>query len=662
MSYLACIELARRYSDHTRRKRDFEHTEDVGDSISSPDLYFPPSRQSLRLPSVLSSSTSGTSSPYTISPLTRTTTWESNCSAPCSPSEPNLTAQFPSLPPRLPRFPRQLADREVLTYTLEGLVQSCREQSLPIGYAPHDIPNENPHQGIAWAGYGRRCRSSPNLTNADLKLLEGTSAQYTVEEGADGDYPVEPSQMIGEGTYRTSKNAIPGEMLRSFKERLGPMGVVVANHAGGSLHIRGHDITHEHLQRTIYEQSSHFLNRPVSYKVTKDETGIITYHGFPSASSVCDPNAVARPFHLRTTWEAQDPTVRQWNLVHRHSSLFCSDNTQLLPFKVNPARRLHSLTTEHRCISKEVRRTLKPAPFEPGCPLSDRVVRFSDDVGPPKPTIVEHNHEDGRPAENSGLLDGSTKTKLSDIKTRVVSQSMTTGVAIPKTTSPCNSPIIANSRRNTVLYLEPERDSVLGTAPMSKFNMPSLSSTLHPLFMHHALEKPKKPKMPKKPKDSRELKGLEMVTDEVTGIDDKQGNDDYEDAADNNEILSCEAQHNEDEPEFKAALVNNQNMTRCNKPKQRVSRLKGIRTVSKPRVTRRQTQQRRATTQALIPVAMGLECPLQEPASCQLHGLQQKGPIPICFPELTRQRRAAAMIRQPEPGEEPSSGALESYD
>ncbi|MCJ1479581.1 hypothetical protein MMC13_008267 [Lambiella insularis] len=268
----------------------------------------------------------------------------------------------PSIPKAPPRSPRQLCDRQGFSYTEVGLItyDAAAERSE----TAIDRKKRALGEGISWAGYGNRSLHTLELLSSETR--KGLDRPFTciVEGQHKLDYPVHPSDMIGEGCYRISKHASNEQMVESFRTNLGPLAPLVVNLAGRDTKVRGHAFTHNELQRWIYEHET-CSRRQIGLKITTTDEGLEVHRGFP-ADKVMKKNHDSD--HLRGQWWEIVPSLSEHKIAHLRTAPVNIDpkvlariNEELVP------------TTQKR---SEILPPSKAAP--PKCPPLQQRVRFAE--------------------------------------------------------------------------------------------------------------------------------------------------------------------------------------------------------------------------------------------------------------------------------------------
>ncbi|MCJ1321734.1 hypothetical protein MMC15_007079 [Xylographa vitiligo] len=225
---------------------------------------------------------SGDVSPVSDFPaLTRTQTIESACTVPTTPVGPHAVVGYPTLVQVPSISPRQISDREPISIALEDVLPRSAEHES--GAVRKFGENINLHGGLAWAGYGRKTKFIRRRSAAECSLPSNQDQFEIVEEKFEGNYPVHPSQMIGEGAFRIGRCADVDEALQELKRRLGPHIETVLQMTirllGKDTKIRGHEFTYHDLYCMLYEHRKN-LNKPIFVVKTLDD-GIVVQEGFP---------------------------------------------------------------------------------------------------------------------------------------------------------------------------------------------------------------------------------------------------------------------------------------------------------------------------------------------------------------------------------------------
>ncbi|MCJ1284709.1 hypothetical protein MMC26_004045 [Xylographa opegraphella] len=213
--------------------------------------------------------------------LTRTQTLESPFIVPTTPIDPHPVAAFPTIVQAPSISPRQISD--------------CEPISMVVGdVPPRNAPGEssavikadestNVHAGLAWAGYGRKTRFVRRKSAAECALSSNHHEFEVVEEKFEGNYPVHPSQMVGEGAFRIGRCANIDEALQEMKRRLGPHVEPVLQMTiqllGKDAKVRGHEFTYHDLYCILYEHRKK-PRKPVFIVKTLDD-GVVVQEGFP---------------------------------------------------------------------------------------------------------------------------------------------------------------------------------------------------------------------------------------------------------------------------------------------------------------------------------------------------------------------------------------------
>ncbi|MCJ1388642.1 hypothetical protein MMC18_001490 [Xylographa bjoerkii] len=226
---------------------------------------------------------SGDVSPVSDFPaLTRSPTLESSCTVPPTPVGLHLVADYPSIPKPSPRFPRQISDREPISYTVKDILS--RSAELESGTITKIEEKIDLSGGVAWAGYGRKIRYLRRKSASECPLSSDQQQYEVVEKSLEGNYPVHPSEMIGEGSFRISRCANVDEALQELKHRFGPHIETILQMTirllGKDAKVRGHDFTYLDLYCMLYEQPTK-TPKPTFVIKTLDD-GVVVQEGFPT--------------------------------------------------------------------------------------------------------------------------------------------------------------------------------------------------------------------------------------------------------------------------------------------------------------------------------------------------------------------------------------------
>ncbi|MCJ1295972.1 hypothetical protein MMC34_007537 [Xylographa carneopallida] len=218
---------------------------------------------------------------FDVPALTRTRTLETPYTVPTTPVGPHVVAetanniQVPSL------SPHQISDRKTFSLAVEDILsRGAKRESSAVHKAEDHI---SLHEGLAWAGYGRKTRFIRRRSSAECALSSNSHQLEIVEEKFEGDYPVHPSQMIGEGAFRIGRCADVNEMLQEMKRRLGPHIETILQMTirllGEDTKVRGHEFTYHDLYCMLYEHRK--KSRKPAFVVKTLDNGIVVQEGFP---------------------------------------------------------------------------------------------------------------------------------------------------------------------------------------------------------------------------------------------------------------------------------------------------------------------------------------------------------------------------------------------
>jgi len=289
------IGLARKHRQSMVEKRQVAHIANLLNSSDPDDIIVGLMGEAqIRTAPSLNRTLSTLSSTVSVqTKLTRSDTQASTSSAPSTvPSSP-ISPRDPSVSSKPPGYVRQIRDRKPIFYSVRdtwGRLPVPDSSSTTV--APPRTHGKNcAYHKTAWSGFG------PNPPV---------------------DFPVNPAEMAGEGCYRISGQASGEELIRSFKERIYPLGPLISSLVG-DVEIRGLGFTYDHLMLEIYHRTSARKHRNPDvpfYKITRSKGGLQVQHGFP-----CQPRLLAEsgsriPGHRRSEWYAQDPTAREFNFIH----------------------------------------------------------------------------------------------------------------------------------------------------------------------------------------------------------------------------------------------------------------------------------------------------------------------------------------------------------
>lgn len=214
-----------------------------------------------------------------------------------------------SIPRPPPRFPRQLADRQGFSLSVKGIRSRCAATGGFEG--TNSDRKKNRCDGISWAGYGNRS-CGVRIPSSDAPDVSHQLDDDLVGEQQDENYPVHPSEMVGEGSYRISRTASINEMVETFRKILGPMAPLVAKLAGRDAKVPGHQFTYDDLQRMIYQRETCSRVKPGLSIMTTDE-GVVVQSGFP-ADKVTKSSDDSD--HLRGQWWEIVPTLKEHKIAH----------------------------------------------------------------------------------------------------------------------------------------------------------------------------------------------------------------------------------------------------------------------------------------------------------------------------------------------------------
>ena len=208
--------------------------------------------------------------------LTRTQTLESSCAVPPTPVWPHAAVEYPLISKTPSRYPRQISDRESISYTVNRLLSLNPE--LDSNNVTQAEVKVDLHKGLAWAGYGRKIRTVRKVP------ASGSPTQYeVVEEPFEGDYPVNSAEMVGEGAFRISRLANVDEALQELKQRFGPHIHVILQMSirllGKDAKVRGHRFTYDDLYCMLYEHAT--KARKSGFIVKTLDDGCVVQEGFP---------------------------------------------------------------------------------------------------------------------------------------------------------------------------------------------------------------------------------------------------------------------------------------------------------------------------------------------------------------------------------------------
>ncbi|MCJ1400707.1 hypothetical protein MMC11_003915 [Xylographa trunciseda] len=215
--------------------------------------------------------------------LTRTQTLESLCTVPSTPVCPQAATEYPEFP-KSPstRFSRQRPDSRPISYTTGDILSRSAELESGIVTTAKEKPDLR--GGFVWAGYGKKTRFVRRKSASECPLSSNQQRYEVVEENIEGSFPLHPSEMIGEGSFRLSRYANVDEALQELKRRFGPHIETILQMSirflGKGAKVRGHDFTYHDLYCMLYEHSRKPVN-PVFVIKTLDD-GLVVQEGFPT--------------------------------------------------------------------------------------------------------------------------------------------------------------------------------------------------------------------------------------------------------------------------------------------------------------------------------------------------------------------------------------------
>ena len=425
MIYSYSLGLARKHRQSMVEKRQAAHIVNLLNSSDPEDVIIGLMGEAqMRAPSLsrtlsITSSTSSIPTSHTRS-NTQTSTYTAPPTVQTSPTLPKNPFSY-----RPPGYVRQIyKDRIPICYTVEDIRARVALADNSFATIRDTETKKGIYHKTAWAGYG----PNPPL-----------------------DFPVHPSEMAGEGSYRISGHASSDELIRAFKERVYPMGPLIT-HLLGDVYIRGLNFTYDELMREIYERSSARKHRDPTapyYMITTSKEGANVQHGFPCQPTLLKESASRVPGHRRTEWYATDPTAREWNFIHFRNHPVSAECMEVKFIAAPLPPKAQDIKKRSNSNTINVKADGQPA----GPPVH---VRFAN-----KPVIL-----------------GNTST-----------------IRQPNTAGQTHNLPVAGTPPLTILNAATQTDNVacaagrngapfakLGTAPHNSRNTPSLSSKEHPLF------------------------------------------------------------------------------------------------------------------------------------------------------------------------------------